>query len=437
MIVDINRIRELSRRAQAGLAAALLGLLTATPLLVPSSVMAAPALAERELQSTSAVPSTTTDLTWIFDTTSAVANINQVEIEFCDSPLGSCAVTKVPTIAASPTATLSNFTSNTVTSTTRTNGDAGGTNSNQIVIVKTTADAGASLDEASISLAASDITNNATANATYYTRMRVYSDTGTTLVWEGVFAQSTSRTLTVNARVQERLDFCVGSTAIDDATTAMPNDCATFTGASGSTVDVGNIDSGAVNVTPVTTTNGGSNQNGAAMIRTNAVSGAVIDYRALQNNSSGKLKVPGATCSGTSTTDQCFNSTGTTSNTIVAGAEEFGLVVAGVNCTSASAYTCNFGTGSYNLVRDTEYDGEASANNNYVATTGGGQMASISALFAWDDTGTVDRIASSAGSAVKVLDDEALILKFAATAGITTPTGAYSVQADFIATTTF
>ena len=71
--------------------------------------------------------------------------------------------------------------------------------------------------------------------------MRVYSDAGTTLVWEGVFAQSTSQTLTVNARVQERLDFCVGATAVNDGTTAVGAACSNITG---NTVDLGNVESG-------------------------------------------------------------------------------------------------------------------------------------------------------------------------------------------------
>ena len=193
--------------------------------------------------------------------------------------------------------------------------------------------------------------------------MRLYSDAGTTLVWEGVFAQSTSQTLTVNARVQERLDFCVGSTAIDDGTTATPADCSAVTG---NNVDIGNIESGFTNVSPVDTTNGGNGVNGIAMVRTNAVNGIVVDYKSLQDTTSGKLKVPSATCSGTSTTDQCFNSAGTTGVTVVSGAERFGMLVAGVNCTSTSAYTCAFASGTYNLLRDAEYDGDTSATT-YVA----------------------------------------------------------------------
>ena len=121
MIVDINRFRDLSRKLQALLVVA--GLLASTVLSVvlPNRALAAPALMERELQTTSAVPSDTgVTLTWIFDTTSATANIDHIEIEFCDSPLSSCTNVNgasnagsdyIPVLPASPTATLTNFTS--------------------------------------------------------------------------------------------------------------------------------------------------------------------------------------------------------------------------------------------------------------------------------------------------------------------------------------
>lgn len=389
-----------------------------------SVAWAAPTITERELQSTTSEPSATTDLTWVFDTTADAGNADHIEIEFCDAPLGTCATTNTPTIAASPTATLGGpWTTTTVTSTTRGDGDGGGTG-NQIVIDKTTVDDAASKSELTISLAATDITNNASANKSYYTRMRIYSDTGTTLEWEGVFAQSTAAQLTINARVQERLDFCVGTTGIDDATTSVAADCTAVTG---TTVDIGIVDSSAVSVSPVVTGSGGNNVNGVAMIRTNAINGAVISYFAEQETSSGKLKVAGATCSGTSTTDQCFNSSGTTQNSAVAGTEEFGMTISGINCGSVTAYTCTFSSDTYNLVRDTQYDGSGS----------GTYETGNSNTWAWDDTGTVDIIASSASSTVKVIDDEAMILKFAATSGVTTPTGQYTVTSTYIATATF
>ncbi len=433
-----------SRRVTLCTMALALTIVAVVPAVMPSIAFAAPAVTERELQSTSAVPSTTTDLTWVFDTTADAGNADYIEIEFCDAPLGVCNTTNTPSIAGSPTATLGGpWTTTGVTATTVENGASGGTN-NQIQIDKTNADDAASKDELTISLAATDITNDTTAtgNKSYYTRLRIYSDTGTTLEWEGVFAQSTSQTLTVNARVQERLDFCVGSTAVDDSTTSVATDCSTV---SGSAVDIGNVEGGTNNVSPVDAVNGGDDENGVAMVRTNAVNGVVVDYRALLNTSSGALKVAGATCGAVPSvtgTDQCFN-TNATQSTLVAGTEEFGMTVAGVNCGSVTAYTyCDFLTAGgggvagtdYNLARDAEFDGSGAG----VYTTDANQVAgTTNAGYAWDATGTVDRIASSAASTVKVVDDEALILKFAATAGITTPTGSYSVQADFIATATF
>lgn len=433
-----QRTSEKVRRFSAWFQALVLTLVGLSPLALTGMASAAPVLTERELQSTVAQPSVGTDLTWIFDTTADVANIDYVEIEFCDSPVATCAVVNTPTInSATPTVTLSGFTSNTTTASIRQGGDNGGSN-NQIQIDKTTVDAGASLDEASISFLTSDFTNNASANTSYYTRMRIYSDTGTTLVWEGVFAQSTSQTLTVTARVQERLDFCVGATTVNDATTSVG---ATCTNVTGTNVGLGILDTGFTNVSPVPVANTvGDNENGVAMVRTNAVLGAVVDYKSLQETSSGKLKIVGSTCSGVLLTDQCFNSVGTTQDEVDAGVEEFGMAVAGVNCGSNTAYvaTCVFASGTNNLIRDNSYDGVVAGQDNTAYIADAGQVAgTTAAAYAWDDTGTADRIASSTASAVKVIDDEALILKFAATPSATTPTGSYQVQADFIATATF
>jgi len=414
---------------------ALLLTASAAPLLVSQLASAAPALNERELISSTAQPAENTQLEWVFDTTADVADIDQIIIDFCDSPLGTCTTVNTPTInTATPTATLTGFTSG-GNSTTRDDAAAGGTN-NSIVIDKTTADAGANLDEASIELLLTDVTNNAAVNTSYYTRMVIYSDAGVTDVWEGVFAQSTSQTLTVSARVQERLDFCVGSTAVNDDTTSVAADCSAVTG---NEVELGVVEAGSVNVSPVTALEAnGDGENGVAMIRTNAFNGAVIDYKAIQETSSGKLKVTGATCSGVTFTDQCFNSQGTSASTIDGAADEsFGFAVGSVNCGSVIAYTCDFDAGTYNLQRDDEYDGVAGVSATNEVTESGVVAGTTTSQYTWDDTGTADRVASSASSAVKVIDDEALILKFAATPAVTTPTGVYSTQADFIATATF
>jgi len=255
-------------------------------------------------------------------------------------------------------------------------------------------------------------------NNTFYARIYIYTDTTppavanpfttTEVVHTGGIALSTAEQLTITARVQEVLHFCIGTT---DAASA--NDC---TDISGNTVDIGVVDSGAVSISPVATTSGGNNVNGLAMIRTNASNGVVVDYFAEQGtgtNHLGALRVSGATCTAdgtpsTSEVDQCFNSAGTTGNPIAAGTEEFGLTISSVDTTNGT---------TANLVRDAEYAGDGTAGD----------------LWAWDETGTADRIATS----TTVVDDEMLILRFAATSAITTPTGTYTVVSTYIATPTF
>ncbi len=422
----VSSMEDIARNMMRAVSTVALVAASSVPMLVQGSASAAPQLPNRELRITSARPSQTFDGVFEFDTTSVASDVERIEIEFCTTPLGTCVGvggTSVPTLPASPTLSQSGWAGATAFGTYAIqNGDNGGTN-NQIKVQRTDATSEASRTNAQLTVPG--FTHIATANTTFYARIRLYDDaTAGTMQWEGVVAQSNSQTLTINARVQEVLAFCVGATTVDDATTSVGAACANVTGTD---VDLGIIDSGSVSITPVGTTNGGDNENAVAMVRTNAVNGVVVDYKTVQETTSGKLKVVGATCSGTSSTDQCFNSSGTTQNSMVAGTEEFGMTIAGINCGSVASYTCTFSSGTHNLIRDAEYDG--AGTNTYTAGAGNN--------YAWDDTGTADRIASSAGSAVKVVDDEAMILKFAATSAITTPTGAYTVQADFIATPTF
>ena len=230
--------------------------------------------------------------------------------------------------------------------------------------------------------------------------------------------------MTIAARIQEILNFCIGNTAVNDATTSPGANCAAI---SGTTVDLGTLDSSAVNTSPVSAGSDGNNTNGIAMLRTNAASGATVSYKSIQaagTNHLGGLRVPGSSCNvGSINTDQCIDSAGTTQSAFVAGTEEFGMTIGGINCGSVTAYTCTFSSGAYNLTRDTQYDGLGS--NTYGSSDGQG--------YAWDETGTLDQIASASGA----VDDESLILIFAATPNAVTPTGSYQTQADFIVVATY
>ena len=425
-------------RLKKGARAALLlvqGAILATASLVPfvfgGSASAAPQLTNRFASITTAVPGAPFSITFQFRLPSASV-VRQLEFEFCDAPLGACTIVNTPTIPVASVVTQNaNWTDATAfAGYSRVNSSTTPASTNtQIVVTRVSAVSETQVGSTDRSITFTGLTHKNTANLSFYPRIRAFSDLGVTKVFEGAVAQSTSQTLTVNARVQEILKFCVGSTTVDDAVTSIAADCS---GVSGTSIDLGVVDSGAIRVSPVSLANGGDVKNAVAMIQTNAVNGATIAYRAVQDTSSGKLKVVGASCSGVSVTDQCFNSQGTVQGVFAAGTEKFGMTVAGVNCASVpgSAYTCTFASGLTNLQPQTNYIGGTYTNGTtgtYGSATG----------FAWDDTGTIQTIASSVPSATKVIANEALVLKFAATAGITTPTGQYQTQADFIATPTY
>jgi hypothetical protein len=280
------------------------------------------------------------------------------------------------------------------------------------------------------------------AGTSFYVGIYTYSDAGyATLVDFGATASAVVQTLTTNAAVAEVLNFCVGSTTIDNTTSNIANDCTALTGTS---INLGTLDTSAINVSPWTT-NGGDSQNAVAMVRSNAGNGTVVAYDAIQQsgtNHRGTLRISGATCNtvgdpnadanGNTFTDPCINAAGATQTPFTAGTEMFGMTIAGVNGGSTTSYSCTYDNPSPGTTCDLEplanYLGGGSAGAETYATTNG---------FAWDESGNPVNIASSAGSTVKQIDDEALILKYAATPSITTPFGPYAAQTDFIAIPTY
>ena len=288
-------------------------------------------------------------------------------------------------------------------------------------------------------------TNTNPNNCTFFVRMTTYSDNAlTTAVDSGTVAAAITQTYTVNATVQEQLSFCVGSVngssaSVATVTYAMPN-CTALTGTS---LSLGTLSNGETNVSPVSAAQpyNGDLNNGVVELDTNAANGSSISYSAVQQsgtNHDGALRVSGATCAaGTSYTDQCINSIGSTAAAITAGTEDFGMAAMGINCYNVpgSAYTCN--ATSHNLTINSNYycnatDAGTSFDSGHFDT--GGQTSSATLCnYAWDETGTSDSFAT----ATNVVGGEAALVEFAATPEITTPTGAYTAQASFIATPTY
>lgn len=405
------------------------------PLLVSRTANALQ-ITSRSLTIASAVPSASSVNYSFTFTVASTSDVEGLKFQACTTAVGTCsgtAGTDVP-----------NFSSRTFGSQSGWQGatnfavDATGANdctASSTVICANRTDATAQ------TVTSRSINFNAVANqsalGTFFIRMTTYSTnnyTGGSIVDTGTVASAITQTLTINAAVAEVLNFCVGSSTVNDATTSVGADC---TAVSGTTVNIGTLDTSAVNVSPVNT-NGGNNLNGVAMLRTNAINGATVSYIAIQQsgtNHQGTLRISGASCdAGATTTDQCINAQGTTQSTFALGTEKFGMTIAAINCGSTTSYTCTFSAGTYNLVRDADYDGNGA--NTYV-TDSGAVVGTTNGGYAWDETGTADLIASSASSSTKVIDDETMILKFAAHPQITTPFGSYAAQANFIAVATY
>lgn len=307
------------------------------------------------------------------------------------------------------------------------------------------------------------ITNPTTNNFAFYVGIYTYSGvTGSyqtaDLVDFGATATAVTQTLTTDAAVAEVLQFCVGATTVNDVdhtnvANLIANDCS---GVSGTTVDIGTLDTSTVNISPVTT-DGGNSNNGVAMVRSNAGNGVGIYYDAIQastgTNHLGALRISGQTCNtigdpgadsnGNTFTDPCINSDGwnagtgnATQTAITAGTESFGMTIAGVNSNGTTSYTCQYGDSAQSIAVGNNCHLEP--QTNYLGSGGTGTEDYGTANgFAWDEDGSSTIIASSAASSVKQVDDEALMVKFAGTPEITTPFGRYSVQTDFTAVPTY
>ncbi len=438
----MNNAPALVKRANLLILAVIMASATLLPVLLTQKVSAYAQPTNRSIDfSTSEVSAT--DVTYTVNYTAATSStIRGIVIDFCDSPL-------IGTVCNAPAGLNTNFATLALVETAGISGfvvdsSGGASSANQVVLTHAAAGsamtAGTTVVTFSLGAAgASDGFTNPSANGSFYARIATYTLAADAITYDssvtgannpgasaqdaGGVAMSTANQLTVNARVQEVLVFCVGTTD-SDPTNATDGDCADI---SGTVVDLGVVQSGAPNISPVSAVNGGNDLGGLAMVRTNGVNGVVIDYfaEAVTGDAGaqgyagglGALRVSGATCAGNGTlvtgakTDQCFNSAGTTQTTFLPADEGFGMTVSAVNTTNGTTTGLN---------RDTEYNGSGSNADGW----------------AWSET-TPDTIASSTASGVKVVDDEMLVLTFAAQAAVTTPTGQYGVTSTYVATASY
>lgn len=263
-------------------------------------------------------------------------------------------------------------------------------------------------------------TDNVTAGnqvGTYYARILTYTTsagaTGYTptspgaeppLVDAGGVALSTAQQIDVTAKVQEKLDFCVYTTAINGQ-----NDCA---GAGYTALTLGDTNG-------VLTTSGPFvNKEAKYSVATNASQGVIIRMKGT-TLTSGSFSIS-ATGEGTQSGAQSSP-----------GSEQFGI------CTYRNS-------GDTNLVPDTVYDGDNAGNTSTAcsgttdtagtATTGGDN----SAYFAFDDSGTGTTSTYGETIAAKAAGTfSAGVIAMLGNIAYTTEAGIYTTRLTFIATGTY
>ena len=422
---NFEKIKPHLFKVPLALACLLIAGISLVPVLVPRTASAAGQLATRSLTMTTAQPSTSTTYKFTF-TVVATSTVQSLKIQFCQTAVGACTGTAGTTL---PTATSAAWAAQ--------NGWQGpvnfaaGAGSNDCVATSTIVCAtrtSATVQTATArDISFSGITNYSTVNTSFYARITTYSDIAYTLgniQDTGTVAGAVTQSLKVTAAVAELLQFCVGSTAIDNATSVVGS----ASSCSGTTVDLGTLDPSSINYS---FTNG-NNLNGVAILRTNAVNGSSVSYDPIQDTGTahlGALRILGANC--TTTPGSCITSKITTQGGFTAGTSDFGMTIAGTNCgteTAGGYYPCVYASGTEHLVPQAGWIGQGS--NTFCAPS----ACNAANGFRWEESGS-NLIASA--SATNVVADEALILTFAATPSITNTFGPYQVLVDYTALPTY
>lgn len=380
----MSKYSALIKRASNATAALALTLASLTPaVMLGGSAKAAQLTARSVEMSDSEQDALNVKYTVKFTVPAGSAGFSSIKVEFCsNSPVQEVACT-ASSLDTDPAATNPAIDGTS---------DAGwtvgaGTDANVLVLNKTGA-AGAH------TVAVTGINNPTTATVMYakiFTKSA--ADDGGSVVDYGAVAMMTTDDITINARVQETLTFCVGA---DDTTAiGLRSDC---TGITSQLVDLGVVGT-TLTHSPVTSADPiyGNEQNGFFVLQTNATSGANVKYFGRT-----ELKVAGATCNANAIDDQCFNNSDGV-GAVVAATEEFGMYIDTIDQRGATTIPTE-------LQEDSEYSG---ANDKWSTS--------------------LDTVAT----ANSPVDWDVAELRFKATTATTTPSGFYTTQANFIATGLF
>jgi hypothetical protein len=433
--IFFNNFKPHAQRLAFWLQAIILVLASLTPLLLSNQASAYSQLTSRKATIGSSNASASTSYAFNFTTPSGGVAIQGIIFEFCTTPLGTCTKptgldVSFGTAQVNGTQTFTNATAFTEQTSSLGDCNIAGTSADTKYCVKRTDATNEAAGAKSITI---DTITNPSVNGSVYIRISAYDNNTFTpgaananIPFYGTVAAAIVSTLTVNGRVQERLQFCVSS--IDDAA-ALPTDVAACSSIGTTVVDIGTVDNLSIARSPVDNnppTSQGNDAYGIAMVNTNASNGLALTYYAnLAGSGTNELRsfrVTGAACNGSqpNSSDQCFISASTAGEAFTAGTERFGEYIPCIDTTQGT--TTNMGSVP------------AAYSGTDATTTSAADCENEAGVkFAWNDTGTATALASSS----TVVDDEIVKIRFGATAAATTPTGAYTVVSTYIATPTF
>lgn len=435
------RIRRMSAIAQAAI------LVTAAliPLVLSSSASAGQLTNRSAAINDSVINSTDVEFRFDYDLINTAATKAGIIYQFCTTPLGTCTLPTGMNVQTANTHDSqngwpSNGTAFAPVSEAANVGDCTLNTNTYMICYSRDEGVATAITGGAVDHTISGITAPSAIQSVYI-RISIYSDDdfgSGDILDQGTVAVAFVDQLTINGRVQERLDFCVA--AIDDTDT-VPVNVSTCSGLTDSNVDIGVIDDGSIAVAPVTNTptNGSDDDYGILMVNTNASGGVVLGYYAedptsVSGGDTDQLKsfrVVPTDCNATAsvTTDQCFVSASNagSGSTITQGTEMFGMYIPCVDQNDGSRST----TANLTTVNGA-YNGSDNSTST-VADCENETFTSGTATVAWNTGSSADTLISS----TSVVDDEIVKLRFAATASSTTPTGSYTVVTTYIATPTF
>jgi hypothetical protein len=364
-------------------------------------VSAAGQLTTRSIKMSDATPTKVSNTYLVSFTT--VGNVQSVIIDFCaDSPIIGLSTCTTPTGLTVVGTTIANLTGGSLGTVTTT-----GTTQYQLHVNGTAAITGPQ----AVSFEVVGVTNP-TAVGSFYARIYTYSGSSAsyvsfanpgTTVDAGGIALTTANVITITARVQETLTFCVSAAVLAPTST-----CTSATNPNSIVLGHGTpavLDSTVTDTASVYT-----------QVSTNANTGVTIRMKSQNSCSNGGLSSSGgAVCNipGVPTTS------GSVSQAITPGTAAFGLYVA-----NSAANTAGTGT----VVPDANYHHASHVTIPSDLFYGMDQTAVVGV------TGTYGDVIAASATPMSLVNNE---LVFAATASLTTQAGVYTVNESLIATGSF